>query len=131
MTKVTRHPNCRCATHTGDNLYCPIHGRIRDMDAGASPFMNADAMGAEIASQLGIQEEDVDRTMPTGSISEHILQQDMLRAKLSIPPGCLCPHGIDLGTGSVLRTPHPNCPVHAGEQIPDDVGYIDSDAEEI
>lgn len=58
---MIKHPNCTTRTKPSkcDDLYCPIHGRIRDMDGGASPWANPDEITAQEASRLGLSEADV------------------------------------------------------------------------
>lgn len=58
-----KHPNCTTRAKEGkcDDLYCPIHGRIRNMDAGASPFADPDAIATAAARAAGLSDGDVRR----------------------------------------------------------------------
>lgn len=126
MTRVERHPNCRCGAEVGDNPYCIIHGRIRDMDQGASPFVDVDAVAGEVADSLGIEEEDIDRTMDVPGVIADMHRKNMDRDLESLlnasfdglksmdEPGCKCAVSHNLGTGVVTRHVHPDCPVHGG-----------------
>lgn len=141
MTDVTRHPNCRCGATVGDNPYCIIHGRVRDMDQGASPFADPDAIAAQMAAETGIQEEDIDRNQDVpgviGAMHRQNLEDDLEKAlsdsfdKLKeageADDGCKCDFSQMLG-GPVRRHTNPRCPVH-GEGPREDYD-IDGTAEE-
>jgi len=59
-----KHPNCttRASENPCTDAYCPIHGRIRDMDAGASPFIDPDAVAETQARLMGLSDDEVRET---------------------------------------------------------------------
>src|SRR4051812_3249697 len=104
---MIKHPNCstRAKPEKCGDLYCPIHGRIRNMDAGASPFVDSDAVFQEQVQKAGLTEEDVLQIYRDNPGDPDPLAQRLYReaqeadARIAgsfdaigqaIPEGCLC-----------------------------------------
>jgi hypothetical protein len=139
-----KHPNCstREQERPCDDPYCPIHGRIRNMDAGASPFVDPDAVWQEKVAAAGLTEDQVRDAYADPSTAyddqyerrlrreaqeadarmESALDEKFSRLKGAAPRGCICTYHETDG-GPVMRDPVAECPVdHDGIR---DAKYVD------
>lgn len=65
LERISMSANCTCGEdyrrQGKADPYCRIHGRIRDMDHGASPFVDTDALEEEIMRDLDFDNDEIAR----------------------------------------------------------------------
>lgn len=121
--------------------YCNVHGRIRDMDAGASPFVDIAEVADQRMRDAGLTEEQIDqlnRENPAerSELGKRLAREasaadahgsdpfqreaerliDMMEAtEAQIPEGCLCTYSSSSDYG-IRRYDNERCPVHGNPE---------------
>lgn len=125
---------CSCPRDVDGNVrerdpYCNVHGRIRDMDAGASPFVDIAAVADQEMRKKGLSEEEIDRLnrenpSERSELGKRLAREaseadarsddplgDAVRAfEDSIPKGCKCTWRSSMPSSPYEISRH--CPIH-------------------